>query len=134
MKIFASIKSQFNQQETLVQTNGVEKEMQISVKSSGFGSSINGGELLLLSLATCFCNDIYREAGKRNLIVSGVEVEFTGEFDGDGESGSNFQYTARVISDEPATEIETLIAHTDQIAEIHNTLRKGLSITLIKNP
>ena len=134
MKISASIKSQFNQQETLVQTNGVEKEMQISVKSSGFGSSINGGELLLLSLATCFCNDIYREAGKRNLIVSGVEVEFTGEFDGDGESGSNFQYTARVISDEPATEIETLIAHTDQIAEIHNTLRKGLSITLIKNP
>lgn len=134
MKISASIKSQFNQQETLVQTNGVEKEMQISVKSSGFGSSINGGELLLLSLATCFCNDIYREAGKRNLIVSGVEVEFTGEFGRDGESGSNFQYTARVISDEPATEIETLIAHTDQIAEIHNTLRKGLSITLIKNP
>ncbi len=134
MKISASIKSQFNQQETLVQTNGVEKEMQISVKSSGFGSSINGGELLLLSLATCFCNDIYREAGKRNLIVSGVEVEFTGEFGRDGESGSNFQYTAHVISDEPATEIEALIAHTDQIAEIHNTLRKGLSITLIKNP
>ncbi|WP_332369742.1 OsmC family protein [Spirosoma telluris] len=88
------------------------------------------GELLLLSLATCFCNDIYREAGKRNLVVSGVEVVFTGEFGADGEPGSNFTYTTNVTSDAPAAEIEALIKHTDQIAEVHNTLRKGLSIRL----
>lgn len=130
MKISATIKSTFNQQETVVQTNDTVKELQMSVKSSGFGSAINGGELLLLSLATCFCNDIYREAGKRNLVVSGVEVVFTGEFGADGEPGSNFTYTANVTSDAPAAEIEALIKHTDQIAEVHNTLRKGLSIRL----
>ncbi|MVM35309.1 OsmC family peroxiredoxin [Spirosoma sp. HMF4905] len=130
MKISASIKSAFNQQETVVQTNDTAKEMHISVKASGFGSAINGGELLLLSLATCFCNDIYREATKRNITVSGVDVVFNGEFGGDGEPGSNFTYTANVTSDASPAEIDALIKHTDQIAEIHNTLRKGLSITL----
>ena len=131
MKISATIKSQFNNQQTMVQTNDSAKEMQISVKSSGFGSSINGGELLLLSLATCFCNDIYREAEKRNIVVNGVEIEVTGEFGGEGEPGSNFQYKAHVISDAPLSEINELIRYTDQIAEIHNTLRKGISITLV---
>ena len=131
MKISATIKSQFNNQQTMVQTNDSAKEMQISVKSSGFGSSINGGELLLLSLATCFCNDIYREAEKRNIVVTGVEIEVTGEFGGEGEPGSNFQYKAQVISDASLSEINDLIRYTDQIAEIHNTLRKGISITLV---
>ncbi|WP_338874671.1 OsmC family protein [Spirosoma sp. SC4-14] len=130
MKISASIKSSYNQQETVVQTNDSAKEMQITTKPSGFGSSINGGELLLLALATCFCNDIYREATKRNLTVSGVEVLVTGEFGADGEPGSNFTYKASVSSDAPPAEIDALIRHTDQIAEIHNTLRQGLSITL----
>jgi uncharacterized OsmC-like protein len=132
MKISASIKSELNQHEIVVQTNDSAKEMQIPIKPSGFGSSINGGELLLLSLATCFCNDIYREAGKRGLIISGVAVEFTGEFGAEGEPGSNFKYKANVISNAPTAEIEELIGYVDQIAEIHNTLRKGLSISLTK--
>lgn len=131
MKISATIKSSFNKQETTVKTNDSAKDMQISVKATGYGSSINGGELLLLSLATCFCNDIYREALKRNIVVSAVEVEFSGEFGADGEPGSNFSYFANVTSDAPQEEIKALIKHTDNIAEIHNTLRKGLAIQLI---
>lgn len=132
MKVSASIKSRFNRHETIVETNNSAKEIQIAPKPSGFGSSVNGAELLLLSLATCFCNDIYREADKRKITVSGVEVEFSGEFGAEGEPGSNFSYKARIISDAPLSEIEALIDYTDQIAEIHNTLRKGVSITLIK--
>ncbi|RRB06569.1 OsmC family protein [Larkinella rosea] len=130
MKISAHLKSSFNHHEIVVTTNDSAKEMQILPKASGFGSSINGGELLMLALATCFCNDIYREAAKRNIPVSGVEVEFFSEFGADGEPGSNFSYRAHVTSDAPAAEIEELIRHTDQIAEIHNTLRKGLNVTL----
>ncbi|MDO3627743.1 OsmC family protein [Mucilaginibacter sp. BT774] len=128
----ATIKSSLNQHNIEVQTNGAVKEMHIAAKSTGYGSSINGGELLLLSLATCFCNDIYREAAKRAIKVDGVEVEVTGEFGAEGEPGYNFQYKANVISDTPKHEIDALIAYTDQVAEIHNTLRKGLNITLIK--
>ena len=42
MEISATIKSSFNQHEIVVKTNDSAKEMQISTKPSGFGSSING--------------------------------------------------------------------------------------------
>jgi len=132
MKISASIDSKLNHHKVVVQTNGAEKEVHIEPKSTGYGSSLNGGELLLLSLATCFCNDIYREAAKKNITVSAVEVDFTGDFGGDGEPGSNFQYKAHVVSDAPAEVICELIEHTYRIAEIHKTLRQGLNITLNK--
>ncbi|WCT11739.1 OsmC family protein [Mucilaginibacter jinjuensis] len=132
MKISASIDSKLNQHKISVQTNDAAKEVHIEPKVTGYGSSINGAELLLLSLATCFCNDIYREAAKRDIKVTGVGVDFTGEFGADGEPGSNFSYKANVISDAPAEVINELIDHTDRIAEIHNTLRKGLAITLNK--
>jgi len=126
----ATIKSSFNNHEVEVQTNGAVKPIHIAAKSNGYGSSINGGELLLTALATCFCNDIYREAARRNIIVDGVEVEVTGEFGAEGEPGFNFKYKAKVTSDAPQNEINALITHTDQVAEIQNTLRKGLNIIL----
>ena len=124
MLMSATIKSSLNQHEVEVQTNGAAKQINIAAKATGYGSSINGGELLLLSLATCFCNDIYREAAKRNIAVDGVDVEVTGEFGAEGEPGYNFQYKAKVTSDAPQQEIDALIAYTDQVAEIHNTLRR----------
>lgn len=130
MNMSARVKSEVNQHEIVVQTDESAKEMQILPKPTGFGSSINGGELLLLALATCFCNDIYREASKRNINVLGVDVTCTGEFGGEGEPGTNFTYKANVTADASSDEIADLIRHTDQVAEIHNTLRQGLSITL----
>lgn len=130
MKVSASIKSNFNHHKVVVESDNAAKVIQISPKTSGYGSSVNGGELLLLSLATCFCNDLYREAGKRNITVSGVEVLFKGEFSAEGEPGTDFSYSAKVSSDAPEAEIKDLIASTDRIAEIHNTLRKGVPVLL----
>ena len=130
MKISAKIESRQNYQATELQTNGSVKTIQIPVKSSGFGSSVNGGELLLLSLATCFCNDIYREADKRGIPISGVTVECSGEFGGEGEPGTNFRYHTDINADASQAQVEELIRFTDQIAEVHNTLRKGLAVIL----
>lgn len=130
MNISATINSRNNHHDVSVETNGTSRTVVIPPKPSGYGSSVNGGELLLLALATCFCNDLYREAGKRNIIIDSAEVVCTGEFGAEGEPGSNFQYKAIVSSPASPKEIEDLIRHTDQVAEIHNTLRKGLSITL----
>lgn len=132
MKVSATIKNKLNEHAVVVQTNDAAKEVDIPAKSTGYGSSLNGAELLLLSLATCFCNDIYREAAKRNIRVSGVDVEVAGEFGAEGEPGFNFQYKATVSSDASPEEIEKLIDDTDKIAEIHKTLRQGLNISLIK--
>jgi uncharacterized OsmC-like protein len=130
MKMSATIKNRFNNHETFVRTNDTEKEMQIPPKDSGFGSSVNGGELLLLSLATCFCNDLYREAAKRKITITDINVEVACEFGLEGEAGKNFTYKANIIADASQKEIEELIAATDKVAEIHNTLRQGVSITL----
>jgi uncharacterized OsmC-like protein len=132
MKISATLKNQMNVNSITVQTNDNAQKVHIASKSTGFGSSVNGGELLLLALATCFCNDIYREAKKKNINVSGVEVVVTGEFGAEGEAGGNFQYKAKVQSDASPTVIEELLVHTDKVAEIQNTLRRGVEITLNK--
>jgi len=130
MKVSATSKSNLNHHEVVVQTDGIEKNMQIAASSSGYGSSINGGELLMVSLATCFCNDLYREARKKDIDISGVEVIMHGDFPAEGKPGSGFTYSAKVLSDETDTVIEELIKHTDRVAEIHNTLRKGIAVKL----
>ena len=130
MNISASVKNSFKAHTVSVETNGNRKSIDIYSKDSGFGSVVNGAELLLLAIGTCFCNDIYREAAKRGLTINGVEVTVTCEFGADGEPGRNFQYTCNVVSDEDGTLISDLIQHTDRIAEIHNTLRNGVQVAL----
>jgi len=131
MQISASIQNSLNSHSVTVATNGVEKQLQIPHKDTGYGSAVNGGEMLLLALATCYCNDIYREAAQRGITVENVEVSCHADFGGPGEPGSNFRYEVRVISNAPKDEIEALIRHTDQVAEIHNTLRKGVTVDLV---
>ena len=131
MHISATINSTLNNNNVTVKTNDTAQHFPLPAKATGLGSSVNGGELLMLSLAVCFCNDLYREAKKRNLVLTNVEVGVSGEFGAEGEPGKNFQYKAIVTSDAPAAEIKALIQHTDKVAEIHNTLRKGMSITLL---
>lgn len=132
MKVSATVKSSVDHHEIVVKTNEKEKVMQLSARSSGHESSITGSELLMLSLATCFCDEIYREAGKRNLQISGVEVIVNGEFGAEGEQGTHFTCSMKVASNEPEDEINDLILHTDQAAEIPKTLRKGISVKLLK--
>lgn len=116
----------------VVQTNDLEKKLSLPVKPAGYGSAVNGGELLMLALATCFCNDLYREAGKRKITVSAVEVECTGEFGGEGEPCRNIRYTAKVSADASPDAINELIRATDQVAAVHNTLREGLEVRLVE--
>ncbi len=131
MNISAAIKNSANKNDIIVATNNIEKQISIPAKKDGSGSSINGGELLFLSLATCFCNDIYREAAKRNMQINSVEVNVSGEFGKEGEPGSNISYTVNIESSNSShQQINELINYVDTVAEIHNTLRKGVSVQL----
>ena len=131
MKISAKVSSSFNQQSVSVKTGDSEKTLTIPVKSTGYGSGINGGEFVALALATCYCNDICREAAKRNLKVSHVEVETNSEFGKDGEPGFNFSYSVKIEGDSDREVLNDLIKHTDAMAEIQNTLRKGAEVKLM---
>jgi uncharacterized OsmC-like protein len=131
MQVSASIQSSYNYQQVIVSTNDIPKELPIAPKASGYGSSINGGELLMLALATCYCNNLYREATKKSLIIKGLEVVCSGIFSAEGEAGSDFSYQVKVLSDASQEEIEDFLKHTDSVAEIHNSIRKGLEVKLV---
>jgi organic hydroperoxide reductase OsmC/OhrA len=132
MIISASIKNTSQKNEMTVTTDSNKREVNIPAKTTGQGSSVNGGELLLLALATCFCNDTYREAARRKIEIISVEVFVSGEFAKEGEAGSNIVYEVKVQSPHSEQEISELIHHVDRIAEIHNTVRKGVSVSLKK--
>src|SRR5215216_4799359 len=84
VKIRAQVQNSYGEHTVILATNDDTHPIVIEPKASGFGSSANGGELLFLALATCYCNDIYREAAKRNLKVERVEVIVDGEFGAEG--------------------------------------------------
>ncbi len=131
MKIAATVTSKGPNQKVVVATEGNEKSIEIPSKSEGRGSAINGGELLFLALATCYCNDVYREASKRRMEVASVDVTDTGHFGSEGEPASNIQYNVSIQAPAHSPEqIQDLAHFVDKVAEVHNTLRKGVSVTL----
>ena len=129
MKFSAHLQNDLNTHEVMLKAGDKEQSLAIAPKPTG-GSTVSGGELLFLALATCYCNDIYREAAKRDITVESVEVEVTGDFEAEGKPGSNIVYRAKVNANASEEEIRELLRHTDTAAEIQNTLRVGTPVKL----
>jgi uncharacterized OsmC-like protein len=130
MKIIAKLENSKDNHQVTLQTNDSVHSIGIPPKSTGYGSSANGGELLFLALASCYCNDIYREAAKRNIKVERVEVNVEGDFGAEGEPAKNITYSATVFADASEDKIRDLMKYTDMVAEIQNTLRVANTVTL----
>ena len=130
MKITAKVENSRHNHQVTLQTNDNVHSIPIPPKTTGYGSSANGGELLFLALATCYCNDIYREAAKRNIQVEQVEVKVDGDFGAEGEPARNVTYQAKVFVQGNEEEIRQLMKFTDTVAEIQNTLRIETPVVL----
>jgi organic hydroperoxide reductase OsmC/OhrA len=131
MRIAARVSNTSSAHSVEVETEGRKQSIGIPAKSAGRGSGVNGGELLFAALATCFCNDLYREASKRAVSIHEVTVEVSGTFGGPGEPARDISYRVRVQADAPQSEIDELIRATDSLAEIHNSLRSGCAVRLM---
>lgn len=132
VKIIASVANSEGMHEVELSTGGKKHSINILPKEGGFGSSANGAELLFLALATCYCNDIYREAQARNIVVRNVAVIVEGDYDGvAGHPIENLAYRARVEAEASEEAISDLMRHTDTVAEIQNTLRQATGIKLV---
>ncbi|HTY58880.1 MAG TPA: OsmC family peroxiredoxin [Bacteroidota bacterium] len=108
MKISARVENIRSTLRVSLDTNGVEHTLAIPPGSSGLGSSMNGGELLFLAMATCYCNDIYREAAR------------------------NINYRAKVSGPASQEALQNLMLATDRVAEIQNSIRAAIPVTLNK--
>lgn len=130
MKFSARVQNSEGRHEVLMRRGDNEQSIVIAPNPAGFGSSASGGELLFLALATCYCNDLYREAGKRGIKVESIEVEVDGNFEAPGAPATNVTYRARVIAQASEADIEELMMITDTVAEIQNTLRMETPVVL----
>lgn len=129
MKFSARIQNEAGQHQVTLRVGEKEQSLSIAPKPTG-GSSITGGELLFLALATCFCNDTYREAAKWNIKVESVEAEVEGDFEAEGKPASNIVYRAKINANASEERIQELMLHIDSVAEIQNTLRLGTPVKL----
>lgn len=130
MHISALVRNARGTHDVNVATADSSKDLNIPSRQGGFGSSINGGEFLMLALATCYCNDLYREAARLGISMDSCEVEASAEFEGVGLAARSTRYRARVVSSASDAEVARLLRETDAVAEVHNTLRAGATVHL----
>lgn len=130
MRITARVRNARDDHRVVVATDGRSQALAVAAKPTGQGSAVSGGEFLMLALATCYCNDLYREAGRKGIAIDAVEVEAQADFTGVGVAASNVTYRARIVSTAPQPDIDALLRETDVVAEVQNTLRTARTVTL----
>ena len=130
MEIAARVRNAGSVHEVELRTGAQVQGLMVAAKAAGPGSSVNGGEFLMLALATCYCNDLYREAARRGIAIDAVEVEARADFDDVGLAARDVRYRVSVRSSATAADLDTLLRETDAVAEVQNTLRAGVPVIL----
>lgn len=130
MRITAHVDNAAGEHRVVVSTDGREQRLAMAAKVTGRGSAVNGGEMLCLAVATCYCNDVFREATKRGVAVESVSVDVEADFGGAGEPARSITYRVRLAGGADAAALRDLARHVDAIAEVQGTLRRGVSVVL----
>lgn len=128
MEISATVTNSASAHAATIRTDAVSQSLAVPAKATGLGSAVSGGEFLMLALATCYCNDLYREAARLRIPIDGAEVEASAEFPGVGLAATNIRYRAVVKSSANPEAIAQLLSETDAVAEVHNTVRAGVPV------
>jgi uncharacterized OsmC-like protein len=100
------------------------------VAGGGRGLGFNGGQLLYLSIAACVSNDLYREAAHLGIALRRVSIEVRGAFAGRGSASGPIDVLVDVDADADDAAIDALIAETDRVAEIPNSIRGTVPVTI----
>jgi uncharacterized OsmC-like protein len=91
-------------------------------------ADFTGGHLLHLAAAGCVLNDVYREAAKLGIEVTGVRVTAAGGFDTATWQSTGIGYRVEVSSDASAGELAQLLEVVDDVAEIPRALGAGATV------
>ena len=100
------------------------------VQGGGRGIGFNGGQLLYLSIAACVSNDLYREAATRGIGLRRVVVDVDGDFPGRGTPSTPISVVVEIDAEAGDEVIDDLLAEVDRVAEIPNSLRGTVPVTI----
>ena len=98
--------------------------------AGGGGLGFNGGQLLYLSIAACWSNDLYREAATMGIELDGVDITVDGDFPARGSGSTPISVDLVLRSTAPEERVRDLIAEVDRVAEIPRAIREGPPITV----
>ena len=98
--------------------------------AGGGGLGFNGGQLLYLSIAACWSNDLYREAATMGIELDGVEITVDGDFPARGSGSTPVSVEVVVRSSAPEARVRDLIAEVERVAEIPRAIRDATAITV----
>jgi len=98
--------------------------------AGGRGLGFNGGQLLYLSIAACWSNDLYREAATMGIELDGVEITVDGDFPARGSGSTPISVEVVVRSSAPEARVRDLIAEVERVAEIPRAIRDATAITV----
>ena len=93
--------------------------------AGGGGLGFNGGQLLYMSIAACWSNDLYREAATMGIDLDGVEITVDGDFPSRGSGSTPITVDVIVRSEAPEAKVRELIAEVERVAEIPRAIREG---------
>lgn len=130
MRSTARVHNSFQTHNVEFSTGDRTSTMSVPPEASGFGSSVTGGEMLMLALATCYCNDVYREATKMGIEATAVDVECSADFPAEGAPAAAVRFTTRITAKGSEEQIRELAARADKLAEIQNTVRAAIPVAL----
>ena len=94
----------------------------------GGGLGFNGGQLLYLSIAACWSNDLYREAATMGIELDGVEITVDGDFPARGAGSTPSSVDVVVRSGAFEERVRELIAEVERVAEIPRAIRDATPI------
>lgn len=92
------------------------------VSVGGGGLGFNGGQLLYLAIAGCISNDLYREAARMRIVVTGVVIEVDGDFPEPGTPSTPIEVAVDLTGDAPEDELRGLLDRVAEMAEIPKSL------------
>jgi organic hydroperoxide reductase OsmC/OhrA len=111
-------------------SNGRTVTIDRTAAAGGMGIGFNGGELLLLAVGACYCNDLFREAQRLNIDVKSADIEVECDWGGEPVRANNLALTVKIQGAAPKQQLEELVRHVDRVAEIPNSLRLGTNVSL----
>jgi uncharacterized OsmC-like protein len=91
-------------------------------------TSFTGAHLLHLAVAGCVLNDVFREAERLGVIVHGVRVTASGDFNIETWGSTGIGYMVDIDSPTSADELDVLLEAVDSVAEIPKSIRAGAPV------